>query len=54
MHKWGSTGEGWEGGMVLFGAISITSTMFVRVIWRVRERFCCRVYVKSSTNVKEL
>jgi hypothetical protein len=54
VHKWGSTGEGWEGGMVLFGAISITSTMFVRVIWRVRERFCCRVYVKSSTNVKEL
>ncbi len=33
MHKWGSTREGWEGGMMSFGAIPITSTMVVRVIW---------------------
>ncbi len=40
MHKWGSTGKGSEGGgMVLFGAISITSAMVVRVMWRVRECF---------------
>jgi hypothetical protein len=51
VHKWGSTGEGWEGGMLSFGAISVTSAMVTRVIRRVRECFCCRVYVKSGTNV---
>jgi hypothetical protein len=51
VHKWGSTGRGGRGGMVSFGAISITSAMVVRVVWRVRECFCCRVYVKSGTNV---
>ncbi len=51
MHEWGSTRRG---EMVLFGAISITSVMVVRVFWRVRERFCCRGYVKSGTNKWEL
>jgi hypothetical protein len=43
-------GRGERGGMVLFGAISITSAMVVRVFWRVREHFGCRAYVKSGTN----
>jgi hypothetical protein len=51
VHELGSTGEEWEGGMELFEAISITSAIVVRVVWRVSECFCCRVYVKSGTNV---
>ena len=51
MHKWGSTGRVGRVGMVLFGAISITSAMVARVIWRVRDSFCCRFYVKSGANV---
>jgi hypothetical protein len=52
VHELGNTGEGEEGGGgVLFGAISITSAMVVRVFWRVRECFSCKVYVKSGTNV---
>jgi len=37
--------------MVSFGAISIASAMVVIVIWRVARLTCCRVYVKSGTNV---
>ncbi len=47
-------GRGGRVGMVSIGAISITSVMVVRVIWRVRECFCCRVYMKSGRNVYEL
>jgi hypothetical protein len=36
--------------MVLFGKISVTSAMVVRVILRVLDLFSCRVYVKSGTN----
>jgi hypothetical protein len=36
--------------MVSFGAISVMFAMVVRVFWRVREHFCCRVYMKSGTN----
>jgi hypothetical protein len=46
-------GRGGRGGMVSFIAISVMSAMVVRVFWRVREHFCCRVYVKSDTNVLE-
>jgi hypothetical protein len=28
--------------------------MVVRVFWRVREHFCCRVYVKLDMDVWEL
>ncbi len=47
-------GRGGREGMVSFGLISITSAMVVRVIWRVREHFCFRVYVKTGLNVYEL
>ena len=44
-------GSGGRAGMVSFGAISIASVMVVIVIWRVARLTCCRVYVKSGTNV---
>ena len=44
-------GRGGRAGMVSFGAISVVSAMVVRVIWRVARLTCCRVYVKSGTNV---
>jgi hypothetical protein len=43
-------GRGEWGGMVSYGAISIMSAMVMRVLWRVREHFCCRVYVKCGMN----
>jgi hypothetical protein len=43
-------GRGGRGGMVLFGVISITLAMVVRVILRVLGLFSCRVYVKSGMN----
>ena len=43
--------RGGRAGMVSFGAISVVSAMVVRVIWRVARLTCCRVYVKSGTNV---
>jgi hypothetical protein len=44
-------GSGGRGGMVLFGAISVMSTMVVRMIWGVMGWSSCRVYVKSGKNV---
>ncbi len=38
VHEWGSTRSGGRAGMVSFGAISVTSAMVVRVIWRVAGR----------------
>ncbi len=35
--------------MVSFGAISVTSAMVVRVIWREARQICCRVYVMNGT-----
>ncbi len=46
-----ASGKGERGGMVSFGAISVMFALVVRVIWRVRKCFCCRVYVKSGMNV---
>jgi hypothetical protein len=43
-------GRGGRVGMVLFGPISVSSAMVVRVILRELSLFSCRVYVKSGTN----